>query len=133
MPCTCFGEREGGSGSPYDRPREPWSGAAYTGPVLVLRALLHSYELFAIPGGIDEARAIVNDLDDPLIERPRTPHLGEVYIERLEPGDGADEVAIPSGYEQHGVLGVAGLPPDGAAGTAAAGDYAATCRSTILR
>ena len=89
-------------GQPFDRPREPWPGAGYTGPVLVLRALLHSYELFAIPGGIDEARAIVNDLDDPLIERPRTPHLGEVYIERIEPGDGADEVAIPSGYERHG-------------------------------
>ena len=89
-------------GQPFDRPREPWPGAGYTGPVLVLRALLHSYELFAIPGGIDEARAIVNDLDDPLIERPRTPHLGEVYIERIEPGDGADEVAIHSGYEPHG-------------------------------
>ena len=89
-------------GQPFDRPREPWPGAGYTGPVLVLRALLHSYELFAIPGGSDEARAIVNDLDDPLIERPRTPHLGEVYIERIEAGDGADEVAIPSGYERHG-------------------------------
>ena len=89
-------------GQPFDRPREPWPGAGYTGPVLVLRAFLHSYELFAIPGGIDEARAIVNDLDDPLIERPRTLHLGEVYIERIEPGDGADEVAIPSGYERHG-------------------------------
>ena len=89
-------------GQPYDRPREPSPGAGYTGPVLVLRALLHSYDLFAIPGGIDEARAIVNDLDDPLIERPRTLHLGEVYIERIEPGYGADEVAIPSGYERHG-------------------------------
>ena len=89
-------------GQPYDRPREPWPGAGYTGPVLVLRALLHSYEFFAIPGGIDEARAIVNDLDDPLIETPGTPHLGEVYIERVEPGDGADEVAVPSGYERHG-------------------------------
>ncbi len=89
-------------GQPFDRPREPWPGAGYTGPVLVLRALLHSYDLFAIPGGIDEARAIVNDLDDPLIERPRTLHLGEVYIERIEPGDGADEVEVPSGYKRHG-------------------------------
>ena len=70
--------------------------------MLVLRALLHSSDLFAIPGGIDEARAIVNDLDDPLIETPYAPHLGEVYIERIEPGDGAEEVAVPSGYERHG-------------------------------
>ena len=89
-------------GQPYHRPREPWPGAGYTGPVLVLRALLHSSDLFAVPGGIDEARAIVNDLDDPLVEWPGTPHLREVYIDRIEPGDGAVEVAIPSGYEQHG-------------------------------
>ena len=87
---------------PFERPREPWPDEGYTGPVLVLRALLHSYQLFAIPEGIDEARAVVNELDEPLFDSPRTPQLGEVFIERIEPGSGGDENAIPSGYERHG-------------------------------
>ena len=28
--------------------------------------------------------------------------LGEVYIKRIEPGDGAREIPTPPGYEQHG-------------------------------
>ena len=46
------------------RPRaEAMAQDGQTGPVLVLRTLLHTYQVFAGPEGIDEARAIVIDLD----------------------------------------------------------------------
>ncbi len=87
---------------PFDRTREPWPDEGYAGPVLVLRALLHSYELFAVPEGIDGARAIVNDIEAPLVEEKRHHGLGEVFIERIEAGNAGGEIPIPAGYEQHG-------------------------------
>ena len=53
---------------PFDRPRELWPEKDYKGPVLVLRALLQAYELSPVPDGIDGARGIVNDLEEPLVE-----------------------------------------------------------------
>ena len=70
--------------------------------MLVLRALLHAYELSPVPDGIDGARGIVNDLEEPLAEEKPYPSLGEVFIERIEPGDTGNEIPIPAGYEQHG-------------------------------
>lgn len=87
---------------PFDRPREPWPETGWTGPVLVLRALLHAYEVFAVPDGIDGARYLVNDSRAPLVEKKRYRSLGEVFIERVEPGDRGDEFRVPAGYEQHG-------------------------------
>ena len=87
---------------PFDRPREPWPETGYRGPVLVLRALLHAYELFPVPDGIDGARGIVNDLEQPLAREKRYRALGEVFIERIEPGDEPNKIPIPPGYEQHG-------------------------------
>ena len=85
-----------------DREREPWPETGYAGPVLVHRALLHAQELYAVPGGIEEARAIVNDPEQPLLKPDPYRTLGEVFIERIERGEEGDEIPIPSGYEQHG-------------------------------
>ena len=65
----------------------------------MLRALLHAYEVFAVPDGIDGARYLVNDLKAPLVEKKRHRSLGEVFIERVEPGDAGGEIPIPQGYE----------------------------------
>ena len=89
-------------GQPFDRPRKRWPDEDYAGPVLVLGALLHSYELFPVPDGIEGARGIVNDIEEPLVDRQGTRMLGEVYIERIDPGDDPSEIPIPLGYEQHG-------------------------------
>ena len=85
-----------------DRDRESWPETGYAGPVLVLRALLHAHELYAVPGGVEEARAIVNDPELPLLKPDPYRTLGEVFIERIEPGDAGDERPIPAGYEQDG-------------------------------
>ena len=44
----------------------------------------------------------MNDIEEALVERQRTRLLGEVYTERIEPGDDARETSTPPGYEQHG-------------------------------
>ena len=87
---------------PFDRAKEPWPEKDWTAPVLVLRALLHAYELSPVQDGIDGARGIVNDLEERLAEEKPYPSLGEVFIERIEPGDTGNEIPIPAGYEQHG-------------------------------
>ena len=87
---------------PFDRPREPWPETGWTGRVLVLRALLHAYEVFAVPDGIDGARYLVNDRRAPLAENKQHRTLGEVFIGRIEPGYTGNEIPIPAGYEQHG-------------------------------
>ena len=87
---------------PFDRRREPWPEKDYKGPVLVLRALLHAYELSPIPDGIDGAGGIVNDIEEPLVEEKPYRSLGEVFIERIELGDESSKIPIPPGYEQHG-------------------------------
>ena len=80
---------------PFDRVREPWPETGYTGPVLVLRGLLHAHELYAVPGGIEEARAIVNDPEQPLLKPNPYRTMVEVFIERIEPGDAGDEIPVP--------------------------------------
>ena len=63
MPSPCLRRTRRRIEHPFDRAQKPWPRTGRPGPVLVLRTLLHTYQVFAGPEGIDEARAIVIDLD----------------------------------------------------------------------
>ncbi len=75
--------------------------AGYTGPVVVLRALKTRGELFEIHGGLDELDSVVDDPFLPIDDGIET--IGEVFIDRIEPGSDGEEHAVPSGYGEHGI------------------------------
>lgn len=73
----------------------------YTGPVMVLRALKTRGELFEIYGGLGELDSV---LDDPFLEIDGgLETIGEVFIDRIEPGADGEEHAVPSGYGENGI------------------------------
>ena len=72
------------------------------GPVLVLRTLKSKGTACRIAGGMDELDEI---LDDPreLIHDDDTGTIGEVFIDRIEPGRDGHDHPVPEGYGENGI------------------------------
>ena len=72
------------------------------GPVLVLRALKSRGDVFQLDGGMSELEEI---LDDEWWETDefRYKSIGEVFIERIEPGDDGLVQRVPDGYGENGI------------------------------
>ena len=74
----------------------------HPGPVLVLRALKVKGGAYRVDGGMAELDAILEDewlhyFD----EEPG--RIGEVFIDRIEPGPDMREVPVPDGYGENGI------------------------------
>ena len=74
----------------------------YRGPVLVLGSLKLKVGLYLLEGGMNQLEATLDDewfaLDNDCHEL-----LGEIFIERIEPGEDGVRHAVPEGYEENGV------------------------------
>ena len=78
------------------------SGARTSGTVLVLRALKSKGEIYRIDGGMAGLDEILDDewfdfFDD------KKGLIGEVFIDRIEPGSDARELPVPEGYGENGI------------------------------
>ena len=73
-----------------------------TGPALVLRALKSRGDVYRIDGGMAELNEIMKywsfDADD-----PGTASIGEIFIARIETGDGGQDGMVPDGYGENGI------------------------------
>ena len=74
----------------------------HPGPVLVLRALMSMGTVYRIDGGMAEFDAILED-ERFAIEDEGRGSLGEIFIDRIEPGDDARERPVPEGYGENGI------------------------------
>lgn len=74
----------------------------YRGPVLVLRALRSREDVFRIAGGMPELDEILDD-DGFDIGEGRYEVIGEVFIDRIEPGADGCEHPVPDGYGENGI------------------------------
>ena len=74
----------------------------HPGPVLVLRALKSTGATYRINGDLDHLEAV---LDDEGLRFGDEAHgsMGEIFIERIEPGDDGAEHRVPEGYEENGI------------------------------
>ena len=74
----------------------------HPGPVLVLRALKSRGDVYRIDGAMAELDAILSD-EWFAIEEEGRGSLGEIFIDRIEPGDDARERPVPEGYGENGI------------------------------
>ena len=74
----------------------------YSGPVLVLRALKSKEEVFRIDGGMPELDEVLEDAWFEIGEG-RYEVIGEIFIDRIEPGTDGREYPIPAGYGENGI------------------------------
>ena len=74
----------------------------HPGPVLVLRALKSRGTVYRIDGAMAELDAILAD-EWFEIEGEGLGSLGEIFIDRIEPGDDAREHPVPEGYGENGI------------------------------
>ncbi|MDE0281565.1 MAG: hypothetical protein OXN16_10870 [Gammaproteobacteria bacterium] len=77
--------------------------ADWRGPVVVLRSLRSSGGMFRIDGGMAE----LDDLLEPGwfdlgLDSDRS-QVGEVFVERIEPGKDGTQAAVPDGYGENGI------------------------------
>ena len=72
----------------------------HAGPVLVLRALKSRGTVYGIDGGMADLDAV---LEDEGLEDEGRGSLGEIFIDRIEPGDDAGEHPVPEGYGENGI------------------------------
>ena len=74
----------------------------YDGPVLVLRALKSRGTVYRTPGGMTELDDI---LDDPgnMIHEDGHGAIGEILVDRIEPGRDGHRYAVPDGYGENGI------------------------------
>ena len=72
----------------------------HPGPVLVLRALKSRGTVYRIDGGMVELDAT---LEDEWLEDEGRGSLGEIFIDRIEPGADAGEHPVPEGYGENGI------------------------------
>ena len=74
----------------------------YEGPVLVLRALKSRGAVYRVGGGMAELDEI---LDDPreMVHDDELGTIGEVFIDRIEPGRDAHAHPVPEGYGENGI------------------------------
>ena len=70
--------------------------------MLVLRALKSTGATYRINGDLDHLEAV---LDDEGLRFGDEAHgsMGEIFIERIEPGDDGAEHRVPEGYEENGI------------------------------
>ena len=74
----------------------------YEGPVLVLRALKSRGTAYGIDGGMAELDEILDDPRD--MDHGDSPvTIGEVFIDRIEPGRDARGHPVPEGYGENGI------------------------------
>ena len=74
----------------------------HPGPVLVLRALKSSGTVYGIDGGMAELDVILDD-DRFEIEDEGLRSIGEIFVDRIEPGNDAGEHHLPEGYGENGI------------------------------
>ena len=74
----------------------------HPGPVLVLRALESRGALYRIDGTMAELDGVLQD-EWFAIEDEGRGSLGEIFIDRIEPGDDAREHPVPEGYGENGI------------------------------
>ena len=74
----------------------------HPGPVLVLRALKSRGTVYRIDGAMAELDAILEG-EWFAIEDEGRGSLGEIFIDRIEPGDDAREHPVPEGYGENGI------------------------------
>jgi len=76
--------------------------SGHPGPVLVLRALKSRGTVYRIDGAMAELDAILAE-EWFTIEDEGRGSLGEIFIDRIEPGDDAREHPVPEGYGENGI------------------------------
>lgn len=74
----------------------------HTGPVLVLRALKLKENAFRIAGGMPELDEILDD-DWFDIGDDGYQSIGEIFVDRIEPGADGCEHPVPTGYGENGI------------------------------
>ena len=74
----------------------------HPGPVLVLRALRSRGTVYRIDGAMAELDGILEDKWFAIEDEGRG-SLGEIFIDRIEPGDDAREHPVPEGYGENGI------------------------------
>ena len=74
----------------------------HPGPVLVLRALESRGTVYRIDGAMAELDGILEDKWFAIEDEGRG-SLGEIFIDRIEPGDDAREHPVPEGYGENGI------------------------------
>ena len=74
----------------------------HPGPVLVLRALKSRGTVYRIDGAMAELDAILAE-EWFAIEEDGRGSLGEIFIDRIESGNDADERLVPEGYGENGI------------------------------
>ena len=79
---------------------EPPGG--YRGAVLVLRALKSTGDVYRIDGPLAEIDAILNE-DTVAFGEEGYQSIGEIFIDRIEPGEDGVEHAVPEGYGENGI------------------------------
>ena len=74
----------------------------YRGPILVLGALVTRGYLYAMDGPLTTLDALLG-ADDFILGEEAYESLGEVFIDRIVPGDNGDAQPVPPGYEENGI------------------------------
>lgn len=88
-------------GRQFDVPVEN-AQPGYLGPILVLRALKSKEHVFRIAGGMPELDEILED-DWFEIGEGGFESIGEIFIDRIEPGADGSEHPMPAGYGENGI------------------------------
>ena len=74
----------------------------HPGPVLVLRALKSTGAAYRINGDLDHLEAVLDD-EGLVLGDEAHDFMGEIFIERIEPGEDGVEHRVPEGYEENGI------------------------------
>ena len=76
---------------------------SYRVPILVLRALKLSGDLYRVDGGMGELDWLLDqEMFEPSAEETFW-NVGEVFIDRIEPAETVTEIPVPTGYEENGI------------------------------